>query len=122
MYKNQLMIFLVNMIVTTIFFLIYSSSYTILHYINSLFYLSLIYLIVFLFIYTTKGGFFDGITFGFRRFNHVILKQSDYLEEWRERPFPSEKINKHFYQTLKFQALALFVLLSLLLVLYYSIK
>ena len=121
MYKNQLMIFLVNMIVTTIFFLIYSSSYTILHYINSLFYLSLIYLIVFLFIYTTKGGFFDGITFGFRRFNHVILKQSDYLEEWRERPFPSEKINKNFYQTLKFQALALFVLLSLLLVLYYSI-
>jgi len=121
MYKNNWMILLINKLITTIFFLIYSPSYTILYYINSLFYLSLLYLIVFLFMYTTKGGFFDGVTFGFRRFNHIILKQNDYLEEWREKPLPSEKINMNFYQTLKFQALALFVLLSLLLVLYYSI-
>jgi hypothetical protein len=121
MYKNKWIIFLINLLITTVFFLIYAPSYAILYYINSLFYLSLVYLIVFLFMYTTKGGFFDGITFGFRRFNHVILKQNDYLEEWREKPLPSEKLNVHFYQILKFQALALIVLLSLLLVLYYSI-
>ena len=69
--------------------------------------------------YTIKGGFFDGVTFGFRRFNSVFIKRNDYLEEWREKPLPSEKFNSSLYQVLKFQGLALFILLLILIGIYY---
>ncbi|MCL6570837.1 MAG: DUF3899 domain-containing protein [Bacillus sp. (in: Bacteria)] len=119
MYKNKWVFLLLNIIFTILFFFIFSSDYNLLNYINSLFYLCFVYLLIVLFMYTAKGGFFDGVTFGFRRFNNVILKQNDHLEEWREKPLPSEKFNVPFYQTLKFQGLALFVLLLVLIILYY---
>jgi hypothetical protein len=70
--------------------------------------------------YTAKGGFFDGVTFGFRRFNTLMFKKNDYLEEWRNKPLPSEKFNASLYHRLKFQAILLLVLLIILLVLYYT--
>jgi hypothetical protein len=121
MHKNKWIIFLINGLISIAFFLIYTSSYTLLDYINSLFYLSLFYLLLFLFMYTMKGGFFDGVTFGFRRFNHVILKQNDHLEEWRDKPLPSDQLNANFYTIIKFQVVALMSLLVLLLAFFYTI-
>lgn len=119
MIKNKWVLLLINILATIIFFLIFASDYNLLHYINSLFYLCFIYLLVVLLMYTIKGGFFDGVTFGFRRFNSVFIKRDDYLEEWRDKPLPSEKFNPSLYQVLKFQGFALFVLLLFLIAIYY---
>jgi hypothetical protein len=71
--------------------------------------------------YTIKGGFFDGVTFGFRRFNSIMFKRDDYLEEWRDKPLPSEKFNASLYQRIKFQATSLLLLLIIMISLYYAL-
>jgi hypothetical protein len=121
MFKNKWKFFLLNLLLTLLIFLIFSSNYNLLNFINSLFYLSIIYLITVLLMYTIKGGFFDGVTFGFRRFNSIMFKRDDHLEEWRDKPLPSEKFNASLYQRFKFQAISLLVLLIILLFLYYTI-
>lgn len=119
MFKNKWKFFILNLLITVLIFFIFSSNYNLLNFINSLFYLSFIYLITVLLMYTIKGGFFDGVTFGFRRFNSIMFKRNDYLEEWRDKPLPSEKFNASLYQRLKFQAISLLVLLIILLIFYY---
>ncbi len=121
MFKNNWTLLLLNMVLTILMFFIFSSSYNLLNFINALFYLSAFYLITVLLMYTIKGGFFDGVTFGFRRFNSIMFKKNDYLEEWRDKPLPSEKFNASFYQKCKFQAISLLSLLIILLILYYTI-
>lgn len=120
MFKNKWKFLLLNLLIILLIFLIFSSTYNLLNFINSVFYLSFFYLITVLFMYTSKGGFFDGVTFGFRRFNSLMFKRNDYLEEWRDKPLPSEKFNASLYQRLKFQAIYMLVLLILLLILYYT--
>jgi hypothetical protein len=71
--------------------------------------------------YTIKGGFFDGVTYGFRRFNSIMFKRDDYLEEWREKSLPSEKFNASLYQRIKFQAASLLLLLIIMISLYYAL-
>ncbi|AYV68570.1 MULTISPECIES: DUF3899 domain-containing protein [Niallia] len=119
MQNKKWFIFLINLFLTFILFFISSSEYSLVHYINSVFYLTFLYIVIFLFMYIAKGGFFDGVTFSFRRFHHVILKRNDYLEEWKEKPLPSQKFNKRFYSVLKFQVISLFVYLLILLIIYY---
>ena len=119
MFKNKWVLLLVNILVTSIFFLFFATDYNLLHFINTLFYLCFLYLLIVLLMYTVRGGFFDGVTFGFRRFNSIFIKRDDYLEEWREKPLPSEKFNSSLYQVLKFQGLSLFILLFILIGIYY---
>ena len=119
MFKNKWTGLLLNFILTIVIFFIFSSTYNLLNFINALFYLNLLYLIIVLLMYTIKGGFFDGVTYGFRKFNSMMFKPNDYLEEWREKPLPSEKHNASLYQRLKFQAISLLGLLILLLFIYY---
>jgi uncharacterized integral membrane protein len=121
MFENKWKFLSLNIFLTLLIFLIFSSDYTFLYFINSLFYLSTLYLITVLLMYTIKGGFFDGVTFGFRRFNSIMFKRNDYLEEWREKPLPSEKFNASLYQRIKFQAIVLFLLLIILIFVYYVI-
>jgi hypothetical protein len=121
MFKNKWKFLVINILLTCLFFLIFASDYNLLHFINSLFYLCFVYLIVVLFMYTSKGGFFDGVTFGFRRFKSIMFTRNGYLEEYLDKPLPSENFNASIYQSLKFQAISLFVLLILLLFLYYAI-
>ena len=119
MIHNKWYILLTNIIVTFIFFFIFASKYNLLHYINTVFYLSFFYTVIFIFMYIAKGGFFDGVTFSFRRFNHVMFKKDDYLEEWKDKPLPSEKINSSFYTSLRFQVMMLLLYLALLLIIFY---
>ena len=121
MFKNKWKFLLFNLLLTLLVFFIFSSTYILLNIINTLFYFSAFYLITVLLMYTIKGGFFDGVTFGFRRFNSIMFKRNDYLEEWREKPLPSEKFNPSLYQSFKFQAVSLLILLIILLFLYYII-
>ncbi|WP_400244360.1 DUF3899 domain-containing protein [Niallia sp. JL1B1071] len=119
MHNKKWSVLLINIFITGILFFIFSSEYSFVHYINTVFYLSFFYIVVFLFLYIAKGGFFDGVTFSFRRFHHVILKNDDYLEEWKEKPLPSQKFNKRLYAALKFQALLLLIYLLILLFIHY---
>jgi Domain of unknown function (DUF3899) len=120
MVKNKWKFFIINLFIILLIFLIFSKDYNLLNFINAVFYLSFVYLMIVLFMYTAKGGFFDGVTFGFRRFNTLMFKKNDYLESWRDKPLPSEKFNASLYQRLKFQSISLLVLLIILLILYYT--
>ncbi|RDW22362.1 DUF3899 domain-containing protein [Oceanobacillus arenosus] len=108
-----------NLIVTTLLFLIFSKQYNLTNFINALFYISLIYIVIGLFMYIKREGFFDGITFGFRRFWSVMSRNPDYLEEWKEKPLPSERKHEKFYRFIKFQGIALLIILVILMVIYY---
>ncbi|SEN43872.1 protein of unknown function [Mesobacillus persicus] len=108
-----------NLLLISILFLIFAPEYTLLHYINALFYITIFYLILFLVMYTIKGGFFDGVTFGFRRFNHVMFNRNDHLEEWRDKPLPSERIGVGLYPIIKVQTIGLILLLSILLIVWF---
>jgi len=119
MLNNKWSLFLINIFITGILFFIFSSEYTFVSYINTVFYLTFSYIVIFLFQYIAKGGFFDGVTFSFRRFHHVIVKNDDYLDEWKEKPLPSQKFNKRFYATIKFQVLLLLIYLFILLFIHY---
>jgi hypothetical protein len=119
MLKKKWILFLFNLLVSFIFFLIFADEYNLFHYINILFYFGFIYALIFLIQYTMKGGFFDGITFGFRRFHHNLFNRDDYLEEWREKPLPSEKVQPSVYQVIIFQSVGLLFLLIILLFFYY---
>jgi Domain of unknown function (DUF3899) len=121
MLKKKWILFLFNLLVSFIFFLIFADEYNLFHYINILFYFGFIYALIFLIQYTMKGGFFDGITFGFRRFHHNLFNRDDYLEEWREKPLPSEKVQPSVYQVIIFQSVGLLFLLIILLFFYYFI-
>lgn len=119
MFKNKWFFLLINLVVTTILYFLFAPNYNFLHYINTFFYYYFAFLLLFLFMYTARGGFFDGVTFGFRRFRAVMFKNSDYLEDWRTKPLPSEKVNIRFYDILKFQTLTLTAVLLMLLIAYF---
>ncbi|MBY0097526.1 DUF3899 domain-containing protein [Mesobacillus maritimus] len=121
MFKRNWSLFLINILLSFIFFFISADEYTLLHYINMVFYICFLYVIIFLIQYTMKGGFFDGITFGFRRFHHKLFNKNDYMEEWRDKPLPSEKIQPSVYHMIIFQSISLILVLILLLGLYYFV-
>ncbi|MFP7298475.1 DUF3899 domain-containing protein [Neobacillus niacini] len=121
MFENKWKFLAINILLTLIFFLIFADDYNLLHFINALFYLCFTYLIVVLFMYTRRGGFFDGVTFGFRRFKSIMFNRNSYLDEYLDKPLPSENFNASIYQRLKFQTIALFLLLILLLLLFYAL-
>ena len=121
MLKNNWNFLLLNLILSVLCFLIFAPDYILLHYLNTLFYICLFYLILYLLMYTIKGGFFDGVTFGFRRFHSLFSRDKDSLDDWKEKPLPSEKYSHTLYQMIKFQSLFLLLLLLLLLIVFYSL-
>jgi hypothetical protein len=116
--KRYWILLFCNIILTLFLFFTTSDQYNLVNYINSLFYVTLGYLISTLFLYTVKGGFYDGITFGFRRFRSVMF-QKDYLDEWKERALPSEITNERFYKLIKFQAISLLLIFLFIILVYY---
>ncbi|ASN03968.1 DUF3899 domain-containing protein [Virgibacillus necropolis] len=118
--KNKWIFLLINIFVGTILFLTSAPVYNLRHFIDSLFYVTLAYFILMLFLFIIKGRFFDGISWSFRRFRSVMSKKRDYLVELGDTPMPSDRISIPFYRFIAFQTFALLVTLTLLLVVYYS--
>ncbi|HLR60827.1 MAG TPA: DUF3899 domain-containing protein [Lentibacillus sp.] len=120
MFKRNLQILLIN--IAMIVLLVYWSAwtFTMLQFLNMTFYIALIYMILTLATYTIKGGFYDGVAFGLRRFRSKMSKDGDPLDEWRDKPAPSASINQPFYRIVRFQTIALFLLLLILFLVYYS--
>ncbi|RDW20447.1 DUF3899 domain-containing protein [Oceanobacillus chungangensis] len=122
MKNNQYLYLAINLVFASIAFLIFSKQYNFTDFINTLFYISFFYIVIGLFMYIKRGAFFDGITFGFRRFRSVMSRNPDYLEEWKEKPLPSEKKNENFYRFIKFQGISLLIILIILMVIYYLLE
>lgn len=118
MKKRFSLYFSLHIFIILMVFFIFSSEYHLVPLINIVFVLSFLYLIVTLFLYTKRGGFYDGITFSFRRFTNLMIER-DYLEEWKSKPLPSEQRNDEFYHLVKAQSFALLGLLIILVVFYY---
>lgn len=118
MKKKNFYILMINLILSFAVFFMNGTENTWTDYINVLFYFTFGYLIVALFLYTKKGGFYDGVTFSFRRFISMMSKNTDYMEEWKERPLPSKKVNESFYSVVRFQAIALMLIFLLTFLMY----
>ncbi|MFZ3580047.1 DUF3899 domain-containing protein [Virgibacillus sp. DJP39] len=116
--KNKWIFFLVNLFVSVLIF-IFSESHDLKHFINSIFYVTLAYFILMLFLFIIKGRFFDGISWSFRKFRSVMSKERDYLTEIGDVTMPSDRISIPFYRFIAFQTAALLLSLVLLLIVYY---
>ncbi|RKQ33442.1 DUF3899 domain-containing protein [Oceanobacillus halophilus] len=108
----------INVLLILILF-ITQAAFNLVNLINAVFYVSFANLIIMLFLYTVRGGFYDGITFSFRRFWSIMSPSKDYMDEWKEKPMPSEKTNESFYAQIKFQTTVLFTFFAFLLLIYY---
>jgi len=118
-FKHKWYVLVANLIIILLGFLLFSRTYTWVNFINAFFYITFVYMMVWLFLVVTRGGFFDGIAFGFRRFRLIMSKHPNYLEEMDDKPALSERIKREFYQHIRFQAFMLVMLLLVMLVIYY---
>lgn len=112
--------FAVNIALVTILFIALAPVYDLLHYINQLFYIAYFYIFIGIIMWVVRGGFFDGITYGFRRFSNRMSKQKDYLDDWKEKPLPSQTIHKSLPKFFLFHGFMLSAGLVALLFIYYS--
>lgn len=118
--KNKWFMVIINIILVSLLFFVLAPDYGLLHYINQLFYFAYFYIFIGIIMWVVKGGFFDGITYGFRRFSSKISKHKDYLDDWEEKPLPSQTINKSVPGFFLFHGIVLSIGLLALLFLYYS--
>src|SRR5699024_4681620 len=114
-----------NIITIVLSFLLFSPKYTLIHFINIIFYIFsiffiicillffYIFLILFLFIHIKKGCLFDGLSFGMNRFRSMMSKNVDDIDSWKHKKKPSQKVNITFYSILGLQVLLQFILIIL---------
>ncbi|ELK45209.1 DUF3899 domain-containing protein [Halobacillus sp. ACCC02827] len=118
--RNKWLMILFNFALVTGLFFLLSPEHDLFHYINQLFYLAYFYLFIGILMWVIRGGFFDGIAYGFRRFYSTMSKQKDYLDDWKEKPLPSQTIGRSWLRFFLFQGSVLTVGLLALLVFYYQ--
>ncbi|MFQ3543887.1 DUF3899 domain-containing protein [Halobacillus rhizosphaerae] len=120
LFKNKWFMIIFNLLITTLFFFIWAPAYDLFNYINQLFYIAYFYLFVGLLMLVIRGGFFDAVTYSFRRFHGKLAKNRDYMDEWEKKPLPSQTINSTWLKFFMFQGITLSVGLLGLLALYYK--
>ncbi|WP_078381431.1 DUF3899 domain-containing protein [Sutcliffiella halmapala] len=74
-YKPTLIFFFILTLTTILFGFLYYGTFNLLVFINTSFFFSGLFLSLSLLILVTKNGFFDGITFGFRKI--IASRQMD---------------------------------------------
>ncbi|WP_217587914.1 DUF3899 domain-containing protein [Lentibacillus saliphilus] len=116
--KNKWFMLIMNLLASIILFVI-SSNFSLVNYVNILFYLTFIYIILWLVLFISKGGFFNGITFGFRKFRSIFQKDRDLLKEMDNKEDLSDRVNLNFYEHMRFHALSLSFITIVLLLVYY---
>ncbi|MDL4842921.1 DUF3899 domain-containing protein [Aquibacillus rhizosphaerae] len=89
------------------------------HLINYIFYVGYTYLSLSILLFVISRGFFDGITYGFRRFASRLARNKDLLDDWQEHQLPSERISSPFLKLISFQGITLTIVMIVLLFIYY---
>ncbi|WP_173916948.1 DUF3899 domain-containing protein [Halobacillus sp. Marseille-Q1614] len=120
--RNKWGFLAINFVVLLLYFLIFSPAYSLLHFIDLLFYLCFFYLFIGLILWIIKGGFFDAITYSFRRVSNRIGKNKDYMEDiddFEEKPLPSQMFKRNVVRFFLFQGISLLAGMAVLLVVYY---
>ncbi|WP_179107237.1 DUF3899 domain-containing protein [Sediminibacillus massiliensis] len=118
--SNKWFFLIINVLTSFIIFFFVAPPFNLQTFIDVLFYIAIAYLVLGLFFFVLKGGFFDGVSFGFRKVIHSFRRHNDYLEELKEKPMPSDKIGSSFLRFLFFQGISLFIIMVVLLFVYYA--
>ncbi|WP_182200039.1 DUF3899 domain-containing protein [Paraliobacillus salinarum] len=116
--NSTILILLINLFVIMTISIIKDGTIELLYLINTIFYFFVGYLLLWLTFMTIHGGFFDGVTYGFRKASGSIFKKN-YSMEWDEKPLPSKRVNEKLVSIFRFQAIGLGCIMSILLVFYY---
>lgn len=115
---NKWWLLIINLTISVLLFLINGSPFIMTNYVDILFYLCSAYLFFGLALFVIEGRFFDGITYGFKRFFAKTSKKRDYLDDWEEKPLPSQKVSQRFVRLLLFEGSVLLILLFLLIIIF----
>ncbi|MGP4077210.1 DUF3899 domain-containing protein [Halobacillus sp. K22] len=110
-----------NLLLVGLLFALLAPVYDLFHFINQLFYIAYFYLFVGILLWVIRGGFFDAITYSMRRFYNRVSKQKDYLDDWKEKPLPSQTIESTWLKFFLFHGGMLTAGLLALLALYYNL-
>jgi len=110
-----------NLLLVSLLFAILAPVYDLFHFINQLFYIAYFYLFVGILLWVIRGGFFDAITYSMRRFYNRVSKQQDYLDDWKQKPLPSQTIESTWLKFFLFHGGMLTAGLLALLALYYNL-
>jgi len=118
--KNYFIVLLVNIgIVSVIFFFFYDER-SLTNIINAFFFITVFYMIIYLYLFISKGKFFDGITYGARRFRDMIFQREEDIDHL-DKLLPSERVNLQVYQMFKKQFFTLLIFLLILQLIYFVI-
>ncbi len=119
-FRNNWNLLLFNFFLSALIFFTFAPEHNLKHIINAIFYVGFSYFTFYLLLLVMKERFFDGITFGFRRFRALWSKDPDsLLEEWKEKRLPSEIVSEAFYKKIRFQGLFFLIIMIILLIIYY---
>ncbi|RCW69732.1 DUF3899 domain-containing protein [Saliterribacillus persicus] len=119
-YIKQGTYFLINVLLCTILFFIFSESITLVGFIDTIFYIGLLYFCIGLLWLVIRGQFFDVMVFSFRRVTSKMSKSKAWMERFEEKKLPSELTEKKTMQFFLIQGLLLLLLMLLLFIIYYS--
>ncbi|MFG6149460.1 DUF3899 domain-containing protein [Halobacillus sp. B23F22_1] len=110
----------INLLLISLIFSLLAPAYDLVTFIDLLFYLCFFYLFIGLLLWIIKGGFFDAITYSFRKVTNRVAKNKDYLDDFEDKPLPSQMFKRKFVHFFLFQGAILLIALLLLLIVYYK--
>lgn len=116
--NKQIRWLLIHLSMTFLLAFLVNKDITLLSIINTLFFIAIFYLILWLSLVIVKGGFFDGVVFGFRKVGKNLF-QKNLSVEWEEKPDPSKVVKLTYLPFFRFQALGLCCVLLILLIIFY---
>ncbi|WP_079709160.1 DUF3899 domain-containing protein [Paraliobacillus ryukyuensis] len=117
--SKPILVFFIQIFCIIVLAYILNKNALLLMNINIFFYVSSIYLLLWLLFFTIKGGFFDGIVYSFRKVGMSIFSKKAAVE-WEDKPSPSEQVHTRLVSFFRFQALGLIIILIALLIIYYQ--
>lgn len=117
--KKHFFIFFLHVILCSILTVLLNKGLTLLHLINSIFYISSFYLIIGLLLFVISRRFFDITANSFRKVLTRITKQKNWASTWSDDKLPSEKINQNWMIFFLLQGSFLLLLMIILLILFY---
>lgn len=95
--RSLLITGIAGLLLIAIMIIFFYKTFTSLNVINALFNSGLIFLIIGSAFFVIQGGFFNGITYGFKKFFNTISKSSQYLSEIEADIKDENKKNKELY-------------------------
>lgn len=103
--SKKMITLLINGLALVICYALLNEGTGFIKWMNALFYVTIFNMIIFLYLFITKGQFFDGIVRSFRK----VTKRADD----QEQKLPSETVRLSTYQLSKFNFIILFTMMMI---------